>query len=95
MAAITEWLAALSLSEYAERFIEADIDLDVLPELSDRDLESLGISLGHRRKIMRAIRDMSRAGTGAEARTGRELRYTRKMPLFRLLVGEVKFRPDP
>jgi len=60
---ITDWLASLGLSEYAGRFTENDIDIDVLPELTDRDLEQLGISLGHRRKILRAIRDIGAIAT--------------------------------
>ena len=64
MLGIGDWLTALGLSEHAERFIAADIDLDVLPELSDRDLETLGLSLGHRRKILRAIRELATTPKG-------------------------------
>src|SRR5215469_10124625 len=46
------------MSEYAERFAENDIDIDILPELTDHDLERLGVSLGHRRRILRAIREL-------------------------------------
>jgi class 3 adenylate cyclase len=62
---IAEWLASVGMSEHARRFAENDIDTDVLPELTDRDLEQLGISLGHRRKILRAIRELG--GTAAAA----------------------------
>jgi hypothetical protein len=30
----------------------------VLPELTDQDLKDLGVALGHRRKMLRAIRDL-------------------------------------
>jgi SAM domain (Sterile alpha motif) len=40
------------------RFVENDIEIDVLSELTDRDVDQLGISLGHRRKILRSIRDL-------------------------------------
>jgi class 3 adenylate cyclase len=54
-AAIAAWLADLDLQQYAPAFIEADIDTDVLPHLTDADLKELGVtSLGHRRKIMAA-----------------------------------------
>jgi class 3 adenylate cyclase len=46
------------MSEYAERFAENDIEIDILPELTDHDLERLGVSLGHRRRILRAIREL-------------------------------------
>ena len=43
------------MSEYAQRFAENRIDLAVLPELTDQDLKDLGVFLGDRRKILRAI----------------------------------------
>ena len=56
MQQIADWLEGLGLSEYAQRFAENDIDFILLPELTDQDLEKIGvISLGHRRKILKAI----------------------------------------
>jgi class 3 adenylate cyclase len=52
---IARWLGDLGLGQYAQRFADNDIDFDVLSELSDQDLEKLGVSLGHRRKLLRAI----------------------------------------
>ena len=59
MQQIADWLKKLGMSEYAERFAESDIDIDVLSELTDHDFDRLGVSLGHRRKILRAIRELS------------------------------------
>jgi class 3 adenylate cyclase len=59
VAAITEWLASLGLSEYAQRFIENDIDGSVLRHLTDQDLKELGASLGHRRKMLAAITELT------------------------------------
>jgi hypothetical protein len=51
-----EWLDGLGLGEYAPRFAENDIDFTILSDLTDQDLEKIGIaSLGHRRKLLRAI----------------------------------------
>ena len=61
MQQIADWLKNLGMSEYAQRFAENDIDASVLPELTDEDLKDLGVSLGHRRKMLRAIRDLSGA----------------------------------
>jgi class 3 adenylate cyclase len=61
MEQIADWLKKLGMSEYARRFAENDIDTGVLPELTDQDLKDLGVSLGHRRKMLRAIRDLSNA----------------------------------
>jgi hypothetical protein len=55
---IADWLKKLGMSEYTDRFVENRIDLSVLPDLTDQDLEKLGVLLGDRRKILRAIRDL-------------------------------------
>jgi class 3 adenylate cyclase len=61
MQQIADWLEKLGMSQYAERFVENDIDTSVPPELTDQDLKDLGISLRHRRKMLRAIRDLGNA----------------------------------
>jgi class 3 adenylate cyclase len=55
MDSLEEWLASLGLEELARRFAAHDIDLAVLPHLTDADLEKIGVSLGHRRKILHGI----------------------------------------
>ena len=55
MAQIDEWLDTIGLGRYAALFEDHDIDLQVLPELGEADLEKLGISLGHRKKLLKAI----------------------------------------
>jgi SAM domain (Sterile alpha motif) len=70
MQQIADWLKKLGISEYAERFGENDIDMPVLPDLTDQHLKDLGVALGHRLKMPRAIRDLgnsSRAATVASS----------------------------
>jgi hypothetical protein len=55
---IGEWLASLGMAEYTERFAENDIDISVLRHLTDQDLKELGVSLGHRRKLLHAIGEL-------------------------------------
>ena len=55
MQQIADWLEKLGMSEYTQRFAENGVDLSVLPDLTDQDLKDLGVVLGHRRKILRAI----------------------------------------
>jgi SAM domain (Sterile alpha motif) len=50
MQQIAEWLEKLGMSEYAQLFIENRIDFEILPDLTDQDLEKLGVVLGDRRK---------------------------------------------
>jgi class 3 adenylate cyclase/predicted ATPase len=59
MQQIADWLKTLGMSEYAERFAESDIDTSVLRDLTDQDLKELGVSLGHRRKMLRAIAELA------------------------------------
>ncbi len=55
MSDVGGWLDELGLGQYAAVFAENDIDREVLPDLTEPDLEKLGISLGHRKKLLRAI----------------------------------------
>ena len=43
---IADWLQKLGLGQYAQRFAEDDIDIDVLNELTDQDFDRLGVSSG-------------------------------------------------
>src|SRR5215468_2093944 len=64
---IADWLEKLGMSEYAERFVENKIDISVLPDLTDQHLKDLGIALGHRLKMLRAIRDLGTASAAVAA----------------------------
>ena len=46
MQQIGDWLEKLGMSEYAERFAENEIDVSVLPHLTDQDLRDIGVALG-------------------------------------------------
>jgi class 3 adenylate cyclase len=52
---IKAWLEALGLVEYEKLFATQRIDYEVLPELTDADLKDLGIPLGPRKKLLKAI----------------------------------------
>jgi predicted ATPase/class 3 adenylate cyclase len=54
---VATWLRHLGLEQYARTFAENGIDIDVLPELTDADLQGLGVLLGHRRRMLRAVAD--------------------------------------
>src|ERR1700747_1113640 len=58
MQQIADWLEKLGMSEYSQRFAENRIDFSVLPDLTDQDLEKLGVVLGDRRKMLRAIANL-------------------------------------
>jgi SAM domain (Sterile alpha motif)/Adenylate and Guanylate cyclase catalytic domain len=59
VATISEWLASLGMPEYAERFADNRIDdVSILRDLTDQDFKDIGVPLGHRRKMLRAIAEM-------------------------------------
>jgi class 3 adenylate cyclase/tetratricopeptide (TPR) repeat protein len=70
MQQIADWLEELGLPEYAQRFAEQDVDIAILPDLTDQDLKDLGVvSLGHRRKLLRAIAALDGAPGEIHAKT--------------------------
>ena len=87
MQQVADWLNTLGLGQYAQRFAENDIDPSVLRDLTDHDLEKIGVSLGHRRKILRAIAELDEAGPrpAPAPRTAAERRHLTLM--FADLVG--------
>ncbi|MGH6914205.1 MAG: adenylate/guanylate cyclase domain-containing protein, partial [Geminicoccales bacterium] len=100
MPAIEQWLDDLGLGQYARRFVEHDIDLDVLSDLQERDLEQLGVSLGDRKRLFKAIarlRDRP-AGTDSAPPPGRAEPERRHLTvMFCDLVGSTALsaRLDP
>ena len=64
MQQIADWLQKLGLGQYAQRFAENDISFSILPDLTDQDLKEMGISLGHRRQLLREIANLGKT-TGA------------------------------
>ena len=52
---LAEWLDRHGLGQYAQVFLENNIEFSILPDLTEDDLEKLGVTLGHRKKLLRAI----------------------------------------
>jgi class 3 adenylate cyclase/tetratricopeptide (TPR) repeat protein len=52
---LDRWLEGLGLGRYAEVLAESAIDFDILPELTESDLEKLAIPLGDRKRLLKAI----------------------------------------
>ena len=64
---LKEWLQGLGLEKYADAFAREEIELEVIAELTDTDLQSLGIPMGPRKQILRAIDQLKQASTSAAA----------------------------
>jgi hypothetical protein len=86
MRGIAEWLASIGLGEYTQRFAANAIDLSVVRDLTEQDLKDLGVLLGHRRKILRAIAELD--SVGGIARIG----YLGVPPETRVATGAQIYR---
>lgn len=67
MEKLESWLHSIGLDKLSELFRANDIDLDVVPHLTERDLVSIGVSLGDRKRLMRAIAAMVRESVAGSA----------------------------
>ena len=61
---LAHWLEELGMPEYTQSFVENGIDFTVLPDLTDQDLKDIGVLLGHRRKLLRAIAELKEVEKG-------------------------------
>ena len=59
MDALSTWLGALGLERYAPVLADNEVDFDTLPLLTDLDLEKLGLPMGPRRKLLKAIAELT------------------------------------
>src|SRR5262247_676485 len=87
MPPIAEWLNALGLRQYAQRFADNDIDTNVLPDLTEADLEKIGVSLGHRKRMLRAIAELDVPGLSGEPTRSDEAQRRQLTVMFCDLVG--------
>jgi SAM domain (Sterile alpha motif)/Adenylate and Guanylate cyclase catalytic domain len=81
MQQIADWLEKLGMSEYAQRFAENRIDFSVLRELTDQDLKELGVLLGDRRKMLRAIADINGIEKDTPAAPARAIAASGRTPV--------------
>src|SRR5262249_48197370 len=70
MSEIIRWLSALGLGHIGRIFENHNIDLSILPSLTEQDLKELGISIGDRRRLQAGIKELS--ATAASAGKGQD-----------------------
>ncbi len=56
---LEEWLRSIGCGSYIEAFRENDVTADLLGEISGDDLKELGLTLGDRKRFLRAVADLS------------------------------------
>ena len=64
---LRQWLAGLGLEQLNEVFAENQVALQDMPLLSDGDLKEIGIALGPRRRILKAVAEMAGAAAPGPA----------------------------
>jgi class 3 adenylate cyclase len=64
---LTSWLEGLGLGRYADAFAEHHVDFEVLPELTSQDLKELGVALGDRKRLLRAVAALGRRNARSDA----------------------------
>ena len=100
------WLRNLGLGQYEPAFIANAIESDVLPELTEGDLEKLGIPMGDRKRLIKAIgamvagspRAFTARGVGEDAQKGQAAAERRHLTVMICdLVGSTALsaRLDP
>ena len=62
---VAAWLRGLGLERYDQAFRDNAIEAEILPDLTDADLEKLGVLLGHRKRLLRAITALREAGASS------------------------------
>jgi hypothetical protein len=63
---VGQWLNAIDLGQYEAVFREHEIDGGVLRDLVEADLEKIGVPLGHRKRLLKAIAALGTAETPAK-----------------------------
>jgi len=69
---LSQWLEQFGLEPLTGVLADNDVDLDILPDLTEQDFEKLGISLGHRRKLLKAIATLRADPTTAPDKVAQE-----------------------
>ena len=97
MYTISQWLEQLGLPQYAEVFAENDVDLETLRLLAESDLEKLGVSLGHRKKLFKALSELDGGLALVRESVGAESERRQLTIMFCDLVGstELSRKLDP
>ena len=60
-----EWLRGLGLGRYDGVLHQNEIDGSVLPDLTEGDFEKLGLPMGHRKCLLKAIANLGATGSAA------------------------------
>ncbi len=63
---VGDWLRGLGLGQYEDVFHQNEIDGTVLADLTEVDFEKLGVPMGHRKRLLKAIANLGATETVAQ-----------------------------
>lgn len=85
-----KWLEELSLGKYRKIFEQQSINFDILEELTDEDLQAIAVSMGDRKRLLKAIAGLKQPTGSAPARhlarTAEHARDQRRPELRQLTI---------
>ena len=85
------FLAKLGLIKLYDLFVREDIDMDSLQLLSDEDLASLGVKMGPRKQLLKALQDAELVSRIAQAR---DIEHGKVRDTMSLRTGETPAEPE-
>jgi class 3 adenylate cyclase/predicted ATPase/ABC-type lipoprotein export system ATPase subunit len=100
---LKRWLEDNGLGLYADIFLRHRIDLDVIPDLTEQDLTELGLALGDRKRLQRAVAALPRTSAveqpaASAERSGTSAERRQISAMFCDMVGSTslseKFDPE-
>jgi class 3 adenylate cyclase len=81
------WLSSLGLDRYEGAFRENRIEADAVPELTDQLLRDIGVPLGHRLRMLRAVRELGGSASLADQEPARHAERRHMTVMFCDLLG--------
>jgi class 3 adenylate cyclase/predicted ATPase len=89
------WLRSLGLGQYEANFRDNKIDVDVLADLTDGDLEKLGLPLGDRKRLLKAIARLAATAPSAPSSSVSEMEEEERPKGGRAGTSRPSGRPAP
>ena len=83
MTDIQDWLERLGLGKYGAVFAEQEITLDILPDLTEPDIDGLDLPTGPRRRLMVEIEALRAARVQSPAHSSETAARSPRRPLPR------------
>ena len=81
---VKAWMEGLGLSEHLQVFVDNEIDLEAACDLNEQDLRELGLAMGPRKKLLRAIAALNDSQTDSKQITVAESKPAHQPEIIKL-----------